>query len=131
MSGPILDRIDLWIHMPNVEYTKLEEESASEKSKSIKKRVSRARETQHKRFKGKTMLANSQMNVRDIKKYAPLGSEEKKILAAAAERLELSARAYHRVIKVARTIADLAGSKEIKKEHLLEALQFRPAVSYS
>ena len=71
------------------------------------------------------------MNVRDIKKYAQLGSEEKKILATAAERLELSARAYHRVIKVARTIADLAGSKEIKKEHLLEALQFRPNISYS
>lgn len=126
ISGPILDRIDLWIHMPNIAYEKLEDESKTEKSNSIKKRVTRARDVQRKRFTNNAISTNSQMNVRDIKKYAPLGIEEKKILAGAAERLDLSARAYHRIIKVARTIADIAGSKEIKKEHLLEALQFRP-----
>ncbi len=126
ISGPIVDRIDIWLSMPAVEYKKLEEEAGSELSASIKKRVAAAREGQKKRFEKATVRTNAEMGVRDLKKFCKLEMEEKKILEEASRRLNLSARAYHRIIKVARTIADLAGSTEIKKEHLLEALQYRP-----
>ena len=114
--------------MPQVEYKKLIDETpgdAGEPSSEIKKRVSRAREIQTNRYKTQTISTNSQMGVRDIKKYCALTNEGKNILRDASARLDLSARAYHRVLKVARTIADLAESQTIENEHLLEALQYR------
>ena len=126
ISGPIVDRIDIWLSMPAVEYKKLEEETGGEASTAIKKRVTRAREVQKRRFEKAAARSNAEMGLRDLKKFCKLGADEKKILEDASRRLDLSARAYHRIIKVARTIADLAGSSEIKKEHLLEALQYRP-----
>jgi len=129
ISGPIVDRIDLWLGVYGIEHKKLEDDAPGtrrEKSDEIRERVERARETQEKRFAGSKISTNSEMSVRDIKKYCALDDESKSILQQAAARLDLSPRSYHRVIKLARTISDLEGERNIKKEHLLEALQYRP-----
>lgn len=131
ISGPIIDRIDLWLGVYGIDHKKLEDDPSAggqnrETSFQIRKRVVNAREIQKKRFAGSKILTNSEMSVREIKKYCELDSESKSVLQAAATRLDLSPRSYHRVIKLARTIADLANERDIKKEHLLEALQYRP-----
>ncbi len=133
LSGPIMDRIDMWVNVGNVDFQKLSDESiTSESSLAIKKRVWEARKTQFDRFKkhkigsGRQLRSNSDMNVKDLSILAPLDQETKKALEDSAVKLNLSARSYHRVIKLARTIADLAGSPQIERTHLMEALQYRP-----
>lgn len=127
ISGPIIDRIDLWLGVYGIDHKKLEDDnSPRESSKNIAKRVLAAREIQKKRFAGTKILTNSEMSVREIKKFCELDTESKSVLQQAAARLDLSPRSYHRVIKLARTIADLTNARDIKKEHLLEALQYRP-----
>jgi magnesium chelatase family protein len=129
ISGPIIDRIDLWVTVGNVDFEKLSNgQREGDSTKNIKERVLKAREIQIKRFKNATrkINSNSEMNVKELNIYAPLDDEAKKILNQSAERLQLSARAYHRTIKLARTIADLGGSKNILTSHILEALQYRP-----
>lgn len=127
ISGPIVDRIDLWLGVYGIDHKKLEDDSSHrETSQEIRKRVRSAREIQKKRFAGSKILTNSEMSVRDIKKYCALDDDSKSHLQAAATRLDLSPRSYHRVIKLARTIADLAGEHNIKSPHILEALQYRP-----
>ena len=117
----------MWLGVYGIEHKKLEDDqSPRESSAEIRKRVGLAREIQKKRFVGQNIMTNSEMSVRDIKKYCALDDESKSILQQAAARLDLSSRSYHRVIKLARTIADLANERNIKKEHLLEALQYRP-----
>ncbi len=131
ISGPIMDRIDLWVSVSKVEYEKLSNNNSStsnENSKEIRKRVLSARKVQAKRFKdrkinGKSL--NTEMNVSDIEKCISLSPEVKSLLTSSAEKLSLSGRAFHRIIKVARTIADLEDKKEIGKLHVLEALQYR------
>ncbi len=129
ISGPILDRIDLWLEVPQIEHEKLSETGVSgESSDSIRERVAIAREIQRKRFDGgsRKILTNSEMGVRELKKFVVLSDSVKTILNQAAKKLDLSARAYHRVIKLARTIADLEESQNIAENHILEALQYRP-----
>ncbi len=127
ISGPIVDRIDLHLEVPQVDHEKLSDESRTgESSKIIRERVAKAREIQKKRFSKRDILANSEMGVRDLKSFAPLSEGVKNTLLQAAKRLDLSARVYHRVIKVSRTIADLEGEKDIKENHIFEALQYRP-----
>ena len=128
VSGPIADRIDMWIEVPRVSAKILSGKNESETSAEIKKKILAAREQQKERFeKAKIKIqTNSQMNSRQLEKLAPLGESERAVLNAAAERLGLSARAYHRVIKLARTIADLANAEQIEENHLMEALQYRP-----
>lgn len=129
LSGPIMDRIDLWVTVSNVDYEKLSNQhQEGEKTQTIKERVIKARDIQIKRFKNgsRKINTNSEMNVKDLGIYAPLDDETKKILNQSAERLQLSARAYHRTIKLARTIADIEGSEDILTSHILEALQYRP-----
>jgi magnesium chelatase family protein len=139
LSGPIMDRIDIWVTVGNVDFEKLSSNIPSgEKTSSIKERVLGARKIQEKRFSAlggsasggknskRKIKTNSEMNVKDLVIFAPLTPEVKKLLNQSAERLQLSARAYHRTIKLARTIADLEGSKDIKESHILEALQYRP-----
>lgn len=132
LSGPIIDRIDIWVNVGPVDFEKLgEKDSLAEKTKDIRKRVIKAREIQAKRFKSaqdgaRKINTNSEMNVKDLAIYAPLSDEVKKLLNESAERLQLSARAYHRIIKLARTIADLEGIEQISSSHILEALQYRP-----
>lgn len=131
LSGPIMDRIDLWVSVGNVDYKKLGGEGNGERSESIKGRVARARDLQKERFKklGRAISTNSEMNVKDLSGIVKLTKEVRDLLDDSAERLGLSARAYHRVIKIARTIADLENSPEIKANHVLEAIQYRPKVS--
>ena len=129
LSGPIMDRIDIWVTVGNVDYEKLStQQKEGETTKTIKERVLKAREVQLKRFKNysRKIDTNSEMNVKDLAIFASLLNETKEILNQSAERLQLSARAYHRTIKLARTIADLDGKENILSSHILEALQYRP-----
>ena len=129
LSGPIMDRVDIWVTVGNVDYDKLSNSiQEGEKTNVIKERVKKARDIQTKRFKNapRKINTNSEMNVKELNIYAPLDESTKKLLNQSAEQLQLSARAYHRTIKLARTIADLDGSESIKSSHILEALQYRP-----
>lgn len=129
VSGPILDRIDLCVEVPPVEHEKLSEAKISgETSQKIQERVIKAREIQRKRFKGyhRQILTNSEMGVRELKKFINLSREVIDVLNQAAKRLDLSARAYHRIIKLGRTIADLEGTENVGENHIFEALQYRP-----
>lgn len=132
LSGPIMDRIDLWVSVGNVDYKKLGTDGATgETSEKIKARVEKARAIQKDRFKklGRNVSTNSEMNVKDLSTIVNLEKEVRDLLDSSAERLGLSARAYHRVIKIARTIADLENSPEVKANHILEAIQYRPKVN--
>lgn len=131
LSGPIIDRIDLWVSVGNVDYKKLGGEGSSEKSEKIKERVTKAREIQKNRFQkfGKKITTNSEMGVKDLGTMVNLGGKVRDMLDDSAERLGLSARAYHRVIKIARTIADLENSENVEANHILEAIQYRPKVN--
>lgn len=127
ISGPILDRIDIHIDVPAVKPEKLAELTpSSEDSQTIRKRIERARIWQHGRLKDRGIVTNSEMRTKDIKDTIHLSEEIQQILKQSILRLGLSARSYFKVIKVARTIADIDNSKEIEKQHVLEALQYRP-----
>jgi magnesium chelatase family protein len=127
VSGPILDRIDLHVEVPAVKHEKLTgEEKAGESSGTVRARVQAARERQQKRFAGTKLTCNAEMTAKNIKKYCSLDLEEQNFLRQAVVQMNLSARAYHRILKVARTIADLAGVEKIESPHLAEALQYRP-----
>lgn len=129
ISGPIVDRIDMWVSVSKIEYDRLSERSSTnESSEIIQKRIVKARQIQQERFtrhKITNRKYNSEMSVLDIEKLIVLNRETKELLRVSAEKLGLSARAYHRVIKLSQTIADLEGVGEINKSHLLEALQYR------
>lgn len=126
VSGPLLDRVDLHVSVPRLEYDKLISEKVAEESKFIRKRVQRARDIQEARFLGTRIFTNAEMKLSDIKKYCVVDEEIKKLLELATTQLNLSARAYHRILKIARTIADLEEQEMIKKENVAEALQYRP-----
>ena len=123
ISGPLLDRIDLQVEVDSVKYDELAADEGGETSAEVKKRVERARAIQRERFGGP--YTNANMGEKQIKKYCRLSAECEDILRGAFERLSLSARARSRIIKVARTIADLDFSAEIKPEHILEATSYR------
>ena len=125
ISGPLLDRIDLHIEVNGVKYEKLQSTKKEETSETIRKRVNKARKIQITRYKKYNIYSNSELSPSLIDKFCKLNSECKKILEISFEKLGLSARAYSRILKVARTIADLEESKEIKQKHLAEAIQYR------
>ncbi|MCF6181369.1 YifB family Mg chelatase-like AAA ATPase [Lutibacter sp.] len=126
ISGPLLDRIDIHIEVNPVPFEKLSEDRPSESSSTIRERVTKARDIQSERFTDyKNIHYNAQMNVKQIKKYCKLSDESKNLLKNAMERLNLSARAYDRILKVSRTIADLEGSATISSNHISEAIQYR------
>lgn len=122
LSGPILDRIDLKIEMKRLSEEELVNEKKEESTEEIKIRVLKAREIQKERFRG--YKTNSKMSQREIKKYCAVNEEDKKFLVQALENLQISARAYDKILKISRTIADLAGEKNINRKHLLEAISF-------
>ena len=125
ISGPLLDRIDINVEVSNVDYDYLSATEYCETSAEIKKRENKTRKLQLERFKDYNIYSNSQLDAGMLKKFCPLGEEENAILRAAFDNLGLSARAHSRILKVARTIADLEGSENIKSEHIAEAIQYR------
>lgn len=125
VSGPLLDRIDLHIEVPSVSYQDLESGQKGETSEAIRQRVNAARQRQAERFSGTDIFSNSQMSSAQTAEFCRLGKAENELLKNAFSRLKLSARAHNRILKVARTIADLEGSAEIKTAHLAEAIQYR------
>ena len=124
ISGPLLDRIDMHIEVPNVKFQNLQNTN-QEKSKDIKARVNEARKLQLERYKEYGIYSNSELNAKLIEKFCILEKDAKQILQKYFEKQNLSARAYSRIIKISRTIADLDKSENIKSEHILEALQYR------
>lgn len=125
LSGPLIDRIDIHCDVPNIRFRELNKERMGEKSAEIKKRVDKARSLQAGRFKGSGVFSNSALPSRLIKKYCELGAESTRLLEMAVERLGFSARGCTRVLKVARTIADLDGEDKIATRHVSEAIQYR------
>ena len=125
ISGPLLDRIDIQVEVSNVDYDDLSSIEKGEKSEEIKKRVNAARKVQLERYEGMNIYSNSQLDAGMLQKYCVLGDEENAILRAAFDNLGLSARAHSRILKVARTIADLEGSENIRADHIAEAIQYR------
>jgi len=126
VSGPLLDRIDIHIEVPAVPYKELSQEYSGERSEEIRKRVLAAREVQLERFKNdKKVYSNGQMKTRHIKKYCRLESDAQTLLDTAMQKLGLSARAYTRILKLSRTIADLEASVDIQSHHISEAIQYR------
>ena len=128
ISGPLLDRIDIHVEVPRVDYEKLADKRNVEDSKAIRARVQAARERQLERFSGTKITCNAEMGPTEVRQYCQTDASGEKLLKAAVQQLHLSARAYHRVLKLARTIADLAGSEMIAANHLAEAIQYRPRV---
>jgi magnesium chelatase family protein len=129
LSGPIIDRIDMWLEVGKVDYKKLSDnELSGEVSDTVRARVSKAREKQLKRFAKTTINLNGDMGVRELKNLIPLSIEVKELLNNMAKTYELSARSYHRMIKLARTIADLSGgeNEHINTNHIIEAFSYRP-----
>lgn len=125
ISGPMLDRIDIHVEMTEVAYEELASKQAGESSAVIRERVEKARDIQRKRYKHEGILFNAQLNSKLLNKYCILEHDAENLIRLSFERLHLSARAYNRIIKVARTIADLAGDEMIKKAYIAEALQYR------
>ena len=127
ISGPILDRIDICVEAAPVRVSELTAGRRAESSEEIRNRVMQARYIQQRRFEGSTLRFNADMGAKDIVKYCGLGYKEEKLLEKLFVKLGLTARTYHRILKVARTIADLADSADIREEHLTEALCYRAA----
>ena len=126
ISGPLLDRIDLHIEVPQVKFREISGDRTGETSAEIRGRVVAARQRQHERFADKPKITcNARMGSRELKTFCELDEATKELLKNAMADLNLSARAYDRILKVARTIADLAGSDEILSEHISEAIQYR------
>lgn len=125
ISGPLLDRIDIHIEVSGVQYQKLSQKEKTETSAEIRKRVNKARKIQQIRYQNYHIYSNSELTPRLIEKYCKIDQSAENLLQMAFDRLGLSARAYGRILKVARTIADLAGRENITKEDIAEAIQYR------
>ena len=125
ISRPFLDRIDLCVEAPRIRYEELTEEKKSESSEVIRKRVYQVREIQKERYRGTGITTNAMLGTDDIKKYCGLGAAESKLMERAFTMMELTVRAYYRIIKTARTIADMDGEEKIGEQHLREALGYR------
>ena len=125
VSGPLLDRIDIQVEVPTLRYQELANKDAGESSGEVRQRVNAARSIQLQRFVNRKIHANAQMGAKDIRRYCAVNDAAEKLLETAINKLGLSARAYSRILKVSRTIADLDGSEEIESPHIAEAIQYR------
>ena len=126
ISGPLLDRIDIHVEVPRIDYEKLADKRQVENSATVRRRVQAARERQLQRLVGTKLTCNAEMGPTEVRDFCEVDAPAEKLLKAAMQQLHLSARAFHRVLKLARTIADLAGSDAIAANHVAEAIQYRP-----
>ena len=126
ISGPLMDRIDLHVDVPRVEYEKLTAETRGEPSAVIRERVEAARARQAARVADLEIYTNAEMGPGEVRTFCPLDDTSSRLMRSAMAQMNLSARGFHRVLKIARTIADLAGEEAIHPAHLAEALQYRP-----
>jgi magnesium chelatase family protein len=126
ISGPLLDRIDIFVEVPHVDYEKLADDRMGESSEMVRQRVNQASSIQKQRLEGTTFVCNSDMTPLEVREFCQVEPSAQSLLQAAMNQLHLSARAFHRILKLARTIADLAGAETIAASHLAEALQYRP-----
>jgi magnesium chelatase family protein len=125
ISGPLLDRIDIMVEVPSVAFDDLRQRAEAEPSASIKDRVDRARQIQNRRYGEKSGMCNARMGPQEMRSYCRLDDASEALMQGAFERMGLTARSYDRILRVARTIADLEGSKEIRAHHLAEAVRYR------
>jgi magnesium chelatase family protein len=125
LSGPIMDRIDLHIEVPRLKFEKLSSNYLSEQSVDIRKRVINARNHQIQRFSSLGIRTNSEMETKHIRRFCQIGHQEKELLKNAIQKMRLSPRGYHRLLKVARTIADLTDKRNLNTSHIAEAIQYR------
>ena len=128
VSGPLIDRIDIHVEVPRVKYEKLSKDELAENSKSVKVRVHKAKKVQGERFRKANLKIknNAEMNSKYIKQFCVLDKEAEKMIATAVDNMKLSARVYHRILKISRTIADMNGEEIINSDCIAEALQYRP-----
>jgi magnesium chelatase family protein len=128
ISGPLLDRIDIHVEVPRIDYEKLADKRQVENSATVRARVQAARDRQLQRFTGTNLTCNSEMGPAEVHAFCEVDASGQKLLKTAMQQLHLSARAFHRVLKLARTIADLAESNTIETNHIAEAIQYRPRI---
>ena len=126
ISGPFIDRVDIFVEVPRIDYEKLADDRLGEKSDKVQARVKDTRLRQHERFKGTRLTCNAEMTPAEVREFCQVEESAQSLLKAAMKQLYLSARAFHRILKLARTIADQENSDIIKAPHLAEAIQYRP-----
>jgi magnesium chelatase family protein len=126
ISGPFIDRVDIFVEVPHIDYEKLADKRLGESSEKVQGRVTEARARQLKRFQDTRLTSNSEMTPTEIREFCHVEDSAQSLLQAAMKQLYLSARAFHRILKLALTIADLEGSDTIKAHHIAEAVQYRP-----
>jgi magnesium chelatase family protein len=126
ISGPLMDRVDIFVEVPHIDYERLTDDRAGESSEKVRARVDAARRFQQERFKEAGLTCNAEMTPADVKKFCQVEPSARGLLQAAMKQLYLSARAFHRVLKLARTIADMENTRTIGAGHVAEALQYRP-----
>ncbi|MGD9117034.1 MAG: YifB family Mg chelatase-like AAA ATPase [Dehalococcoidia bacterium] len=126
ISGPFIDRVDIFIEVPHIDYEKLADDNLGEKSEKVQKRVAAARATQRRRFEGTPLACNAEMTPTEVREYCQTEEAAQGLLKAAMKQLYLSARAFHRILKIGRTLADLENGEIIKANHIAEAIQYRP-----
>jgi magnesium chelatase family protein len=126
ISGPFLDRVDIFVDVPRIDYEKLSDDRLGEKSEKVQARVTATRKRQQERFKGTRLSCNADMTAAEVREFCQVEESAQSLLKAAMKQLNLSARAFHRILKLARTIADHEGAEIIKAPHLAEAIQYRP-----
>jgi len=126
MSGPFIDRVDIFIEVPHIDYEKLADDRLGEESEKVQNRVEAARAKQRQRFKGTGLACNAEMTPTEVREYCKTEKSAQGLLKAAMKQLYLSARAFHRILKIGRTLADLESIEIIKAEHIAEAIQYRP-----
>lgn len=125
ISGPLLDRIDMYVEVPSLEFDELKARPDGEPSASVRERVNTARNVQRKRYEGSGVNCNAHMNTRQLSDYAALDTAGEVLMRSAFDKMGLTARSYDKILRVARTIADLAGEENITSAHLAEAIQYR------
>ena len=126
MSGPFIDRVDIFVEVPHIDYEKLADDRLGEESEKVKARVEAARLTQRQRFQGTSLACNAEMTPTEVREYCQTEESAQSLLKAAMKQLYLSARAFHRILKIGRTLADLESTDIIKANHIAEAIQYRP-----